>query len=273
MKKLILSLSLIAMATACSPAPEKEAVKDPNEKPTQEKLSAFEGSLESIARIESAVALLHNESVSINDDLVTEIKSKINTADCVIVFNRPSVDRGSRISEMKISGSKCAIQADYVVSYQMQSNSIMTYSLKADFKINDPLIKAKNLVSEMNLRGTGRITSANEEISHRLSYTGSFVSTETGKVMIDVKQSENSSSLNPSYQSRGTTTYKLSFPSVKKVVDEKEVSVPGYQIEIKKIKDVLENKDKSRHMLNGDLINKSDYESYVKLFGMLAMPN
>lgn len=270
---LILSLSLIALATACSPVPEKTAAKDPNEKPTQEKLSSFENSLGSIARIESAVALLHNESVSINDDLVTEIKNKINTADCMIVFSRPSVDRGSRISEMKISGSKCAIQADYVVSYQMQSSSIMAYSLKADFKINDPLIKAKNLVSELNLRGSGRITSADEELLKRLSFSGSFVSAEAGKVMIEVKHSENSSSLNPSYQSRGTTTYKLSFPSVKKSIDEKEVTVPGYQIEVKKITDVFENKDKSRHMINGDLINKSDYESYVKLFGMLALPN
>lgn len=273
MKNIILSLIAISFAAACSPVPEKNSAKNPNEKPTQEKLSSMEDSLDSIARIESAVALLHNQSVSVNDDLVTEIKNKLNTPDCVIIFNRPTVNTGSRISEMKISGSKCALQADYVVKYEMQNESVMGYSMKADFKITDALLKAKNHIYEMSLRGSGKISSQDKTVVNNLSYSGSISSTDAGKVGLEVKQSERANSLNPDYQASGTTTYKFSFPSVKKIVEEKEVIIPGYQIEIKKMKSIVQNKDTSKHLLNDGLINKSDYESYVDLFGMLAMPN
>lgn len=273
MKKLILGLIAVAFTVACGPVAKKDSFDDPNGKPSQEKLSSMEDSLDSIARIESAVALLHNESASVSDDLVSEIKNKINTPDCVIIFNRPTVSTGSRVSEMKISGSKCAIQADYIVSYQMQNANVMGYSLKANFKIIDPLLKAKNHIYELSLRGIGRIRSADKELVSNLSYTGSVVSTEAGKVSIDVKQHELSSSLNPSFKSNGYTIYKFSFPSVTKTVGEKEVIVPGYQIEVKKLKNITQNKDNSRYLLNEESINKSDYDSYVDLFGMLGMPN
>ena len=270
----ILGLSfLLVSAIACKPI-SKEAALKTAPPPDAQKMSSFENSFEAMSRIESAIALVNKQKPKYQDDLVLQIKSAIENAECATVYLRPTATTGNRVSEMQVSGEGCPIEANYEVKYETVSSDLMIYTMTAQFLIKDPILKAKNDVYELNLSGKGRIYPEDKKIVSRLSFTGTALSVKNKTIQITGNVSGDANSLNPDFNKTAVSWYSFAFPALTKIENEKQVLVrESFSVALRQRKTVKNGKESSFYYSNDILMQKSDFVKYIDQLGMLALPN
>lgn len=262
--QILISISFLAFLSACAPYdPKNESTANGSgEISGQGKISSFEHTLNSLGRIEAAVALLRNEKTDLSNDEVAQLfRDKMNAQDCSISYNKATVTQGSRKSSLLITGEKCPLSANYSIIFQLQNSGLMTFDMKASFLITDPVLVVKNEIYQMSVQGSGTIKSKDDKITTSLDYSGTAKISGKDSVTFSYREVDNESSLDPSFQASGNTTFTINFPA--------KAKASAYKMELKKLKVISSGKDKSTYFLNNSAIDRASFEIYLGKFGML----